>query len=293
MKVKFITCIYSDLHGSEVGGRTGRNGHYRWSLLSLLKMTDADFLCYTSDREIESLENFFYTHHNVDPKKLEFKVFDITQTKFQDVINQNKNIDFTKRGDRCVEIQYSKFHWWWNEDKTYDYYYWIDAGISHTGIIPNKYLTSQYSEQKYYESNLFNNFFLKNVIEDTGDKFLILAKENVKYFWSGTVNRKWYTEFDMSLHVLGGMFGGHVSKWDEIVTMFEDYMVKIISDSKHLHHEEEIMSLMRVNHKELFETKEFDIWWTPDSGPREYDVSYYDDKKSFYKILKEFNRIYE
>ena len=56
MSVKFITSIYSDLHGTELGGRTGRNGHYRYSLLSLLKMTDADFLCYTSDREIESLK---------------------------------------------------------------------------------------------------------------------------------------------------------------------------------------------------------------------------------------------
>ena len=55
MSVKFITSIYSDLHGTEFGGRPGRGGHYRFSLLSLLKMTDADFLCYTSDREINDL----------------------------------------------------------------------------------------------------------------------------------------------------------------------------------------------------------------------------------------------
>jgi hypothetical protein len=84
MSVKFITSIYSDLHGTEFGGRTGRLGHYRNSLLSLLKMTDADFLCYTSDREIESLKDFFYNEHSVSSEKLKFQVYDIGNTKFKD-----------------------------------------------------------------------------------------------------------------------------------------------------------------------------------------------------------------
>jgi hypothetical protein len=36
MRVKIITSIYSDLYGSELGGRPGRKDHYRFSLLSLL-----------------------------------------------------------------------------------------------------------------------------------------------------------------------------------------------------------------------------------------------------------------
>ena len=157
MSVKFITSIYSDLHGTELGGRTGRNGHYRFSLLSLLKMTDADFLCYTSDREIESLKEFFYTDNKISEEKLKFKIFDINDTKFKDLISKRKNVDQTKQGDRCVEIQYSKFHWWWNEDKSYDYYYWIDAGFSHCGLIPPKYLLGEHPQAKYYESSLFIN----------------------------------------------------------------------------------------------------------------------------------------
>jgi len=293
MSVKIITCIYSDLAGTEFGGRTSRGGHYRWSLLSLLKMTDANFLCYTSDRELESLQSFFYDNHQISRARLEFKVFDIAQTKFFDLINSYKDVEGTKRGDRCVEIQYSKFHWWWNEDKSYDYYYWFDAGLSHTGLIPNKYLDGTHPERRYYESTLFSNDFLKNVIHDTNDKFLFLAKENENYYWSGTVDRKWYTEYDRSRHVIGGLFGGHRSKWDEVVTIFENYLQNIILEDKGLPHEEHIMSLMRVNHKELFEVKEFDIWWCPDSGPRDLDITYYQDKKSFYRILEEFNRIYE
>jgi hypothetical protein len=293
MSIKIITCIYSDLSGTEFGGRASRGGHYRWSLLSLLKITDADFLCYTSDRELESLKTFFYIDNNISEDKLKFEVFDISQTKFSQLINEVKNVDDIKRGDRCVEIQYSKFHWWWNEDKSYDYYFWIDAGLSHSGLIPNKYVNSIASEKRYFESTLFNNDFIGNVIEDTKDKFLMLAKENVTYFWSGTVDRKWYKEYDPSYHVIGGMFGGHRDKWDEVVGLFEDYVQKIISEDKGIPHEEHIMTLMYFNHLDLFVRKHFDIWWCRDNAPKGVTNELFEQNKSFYKILEEFNRIYE
>jgi hypothetical protein len=291
MSVKFITSIYSDLHGTELGGRTGRNGHYRYSLLSLLKMTDADFLCYTSDREIESLKEFFYTDNKISEQKLKFQIFNINETKFKDLISKRKDVDQIKRGDRCVEIQYSKFHWWWNEDKSYDYYYWIDAGLSHCGLIPNMYLTEKAPMRCYYESNLFNNDFLKNVIERTNDKFLIIGKENDRNYWSGTVNSKWYTEYDRSIHIIGGMFGGHRNKWDTIVNLFENYIENVLTEDEGLPHEEQIMSLMYFNHKELFNVEYFDTWWHPEGKISGIDDSYFFTNKSFYKILENLNKI--
>jgi hypothetical protein len=293
MSVKFITSIYSDLHGTEFGGRVGRGGHYRYSLLSLLKMSDADFLCYTSEREIESLRTFFYIDNNISPEKLKFQVFDISNTKFKDLINQYKNFEETKKSDRCIEVQYCKFHWWWNEDKSYDHYYWIDAGLSHCGLIPNKYLVGNHPQGRYYESTLFSNDFLKNLIEDTNNKFLIIDKENDRNYWSGTVDRKWYTEYDRSIHVIGGLFGGHRDKWDEIVNLFEKYTESIITEDKGLPHEENIMTLMYFNHKDLFERKHFDIWWCRDNAPAGVTDELFTQNKSFYKILEEINRIYE
>ena len=293
MLVKFITSIYSDLHGTELGGRTGRHGHYRYSLLSLLKMTDADFLCYTSDREIDSLKLFFYDEHSISPNKLKFEVFDIQNTKFKDLIKLRKNVEQIKQGDRCIEIQYSKFSWWWNEDKSYDYYYWIDAGLSHCGLIPVKYLTGTHPQGRYYESPLFNNDFLKNLIEDTGDKFLLLGKENDRNYWSATVNPKWYKEYDRSIHIIGGMFGGHRDKWNEVVNLFENYVVNILTEDEGLPHEEQIMSMMYVNSRELFECKHFDIWWCRDNAPSGVSDEMFEKNKSFFRILEEFNRIYE
>ena len=293
MKVKFITCIYSDLNGTELGGRHSRGGHYQYSLLSLLKMTDADFLCYTSEREVERLKKFFYEHHNVNPEKLEFRVFDLRKTKYEELFQKHKDFESAKTGDRCIEIQWSKFGWWWNEDKTYDYYFWIDAGLSHCGLIPNKYLVgSDHPQGKYFESNLFNNDFLKNIIEDSDGKFLILGKDNDRNYWSGTVGERWYKNYDRKIHIIGGMFGGHRDLWDNMVTLFEDYAYKITPEER-VHHEEVLMTLMYHNHPELFVRKHFDIWWCPDNCPPGTSPKLFEENKSFFRILEEFNRIYE
>jgi hypothetical protein len=294
MSTKIITAIYSDLNGTELGGRPNRGSHYRFSLLSLLKMTDADFLCYTSDREIESLKEFFYSQNNISENQLKFQVFNLENCKFKDLINSRKNVDEIKRGDRCIEIQYSKFSWWWNEDKSYDNYYWVDAGLSHCGLIPLKYLDEQHhSMRRFYESRLFNNDFLKNVIEDTGDKFLLFGKENDRNYWSGTVDPKWYVNYDRSIHIIGGMFGGHRDKWDNIVTTFENYVQSVLGNDNGLPHEEQIMTLMYFNHQDLFYRKHFDIWWCRDNAPQGTSDELFKNNKSFFKILEEFNRIYE
>jgi hypothetical protein len=294
MKVKFITAIYTKLYGTDLGGRPSRGGHYKYSLLSLLKMDSADFLCYTSDDEIEDLEDFFYTQNNVSKDKLKFKIFDLYKSKFSDLINKYKNVEDTIKSDRCIEIQYSKFHWWWDEDKTYDYYFWIDAGLSHVGLIPEKYLTlKDNSFQRYFESNLFNNVFLENLITETNNKFLIIGKENDRNYWSGTVDPKWYTNYNRSVHIIGGLFGGHKDNWDNIVNLFEKYTYDIINEDKILYHEEVIMSLMYFNHIDLFERKHFDIWYYPGNTPQGVNDEIFIDNKCFYKILEEINKINE
>lgn len=289
MKIKFITAIYSNLHGTEFGGRPSRGGHYRYSLLSLLKMTDADFLCYTSESEIEQLKNFFYTDYNISEQQLKFQVFDISKTKFSSLIDQYKNVEETKKSDRCVEIQYCKFHWWWNEDKSYDYYYWIDAGLSHCGIIPDKHLVGNHPIQRYYECKIFDNRFLKNLIKFTGDKFFIFSKDNGRNYWSGTVDKKWYTNYNRSRHIIGGMFGGKKELWDDIVNIFENYVKKIIEEDKQIYFEENIITLMYFNQLDKFVTKNFDIWWHEDNH-KEGTKKFFEENKSFYKVLEE---IYE
>jgi len=291
MKVKITTCIYSDLYGGDLGGRSGRKDHYRFSLLSLLKMSEADFLCYTSEREIEDLKNFFYETHQVSQDKLKFQVYDIAKTEYAEMINSIKDFEATKKSDRCVEIQYSKFSWFKKEDRTYDYYFWFDAGLSHTGIIPNKYLP-MLGYRGYFESTLFNDKFLENLISSSEDKFVIVAKENFRNYWDGTVNERYYTKYDKSVHIIGGFFGGKVDLWNKIVDKFDFYLRLISKEEKRLYFEEHIMGLMYQNHKEWFKTLNFDVWWHEDNY-KEAPQDFFKVNKSFYKILEEINGINE
>lgn len=287
MRVKIMTSIYSDLYGSELGGRDGRKDHYRFSLLSLLKMSQADFICYTSDREINDLKEFFYVTHNVSKDKLKFVLFDLKTNEYSELINSVKDIEGIKKSDRCYDIQYAKFSWFKNEDKSYDYYFWFDAGLSHTGLIPNKYLSAS-GYRFYYEASLFNDTFLTNLINYADDKFVMVAKENSRNYWEGTVDSKFYTTYDNSVHVIGGFFGGKKELWDKVVKQFDEYVRLVIPKQKKLFYEEHYMSLMYQNHKDWFKSLNFDIWWHEDNF-KEGTKEFFEKNKSFYKILEELN----
>ena len=287
MRVKIITCIYSDLSSLNMGGRSHRKDHYRFSLLSLMKMSNSDFLCYTSEREIEDLKNFFYILHNVSEEKLKFEVYDLTNSDYADVLNPMKEPSVSSVSDRSYEIQYSKFSWYNKEDKSYDYYFWFDAGLSHTGLIPDKYLSGK-GYQVYFESSLFNDNFLNNLLNYCEDKFVIVAKENSRNYWEGTVDNQYYNVYDNSVHIIGGFFGGKKELWDKVVPTFDQYVKLILPVQKKFFYEEHFMSLMYQNHKEWFKTLNFDIWWHEDNF-KEGSKEFFEQNKSFYKILEELN----
>ena len=287
MRVKIITSIYSDLSSLNMGGRSHRKDHYRFSLLSLLKMSQADFLCYTSEREIEDLKNFFYKTYNISEERLKFEVYDLLKSDYSDVLNPLKELSDKFVSDRSYEIQYSKFSWYNKEDKSYDYYFWFDAGLSHTGLIPDKYLSGK-GYQVYFESSLFNDNFLNNLLNYCEDKFVIVAKENSRNYWEGTVDNQYYNLYDNSVHIIGGFFGGKKELWDKVVPTFDQYVKLILPIQKKFFYEEHFMSLMYQNHKEWFKTLNFDIWWHEDNF-KEGTKEFFEQNKSFYKILEELN----
>jgi hypothetical protein len=294
MKTKFITAIYSDLYGTEFGGRQSRRGHYRYSLLSLLKMSDADFICYTSDREINDLKQFFYVEEQVDPQKIKIEVFDLSNTEKTEIIRKYKDFESVKTSDRCVDIQYAKFEWLkMNIDENYEYVYWIDAGLSHCGLIPDKYLVSEGFRdifRKYFESTIFNNKLLNNLLNFTDDKIFLIGKENDRNYWSGTVNPVHFVNYNRSYHIIGGLFGGKKEKVKDFIDLFDENLIMVTEHDKRLYHEEDIITLIWRNNENLFNVKYFDTWWHENERVPGLDIlDHVSKNKSFYKILEEFN----
>jgi len=291
-KIKFITCIYDNLYGTELGGRISRGGHYRWSLISLLKMTDADFVCYTSESEIEDLRNFFYEQNKVDENKLNIISYNIKESYFKELFEKYRVLDEVTKSDRCIPIQYMKFMWYLMEDKSYEYYYWIDAGLSYSGLIPDKYLekTSGYPGQFYF-SPLYNNKFLENLKNFSGDKFTVIGKENQRNYWSGTVNPKHFKNYDSSIHVIGGLFGGKKDMWEQLVKLFEDSVYLVTQEDERLYHEEDYLTLLFRNHEDIFNMLHFDTWWHEDANILGLNnIEHIKINKPFYKIIEELNQ---
>ncbi len=291
MKTKFVTCIYSNLFGTKFGGRQSRNLHYKYSLLSLMKMENAKYICYTSEAEIQDLSNFFYDENGVNLENLEIKIFDLSKTNQQALFEEYKNYQEAYSSDRCLEIQYAKFELLKeNLDDEFDYFFWIDAGLSHCGLIPNKHLTQNLGHRSYYESHIFNNNFLQNLISFTNDKIFIIGKENQRNFWSQTVDMKHYDNYSADYHIIGGIFGGNRISCEKLTNLFELYTDQITRSDGRVYPEENIMTVIWRNNESIFSIKLFDTWWHENSGIPDLDIEeHLRINKSFYKILEELN----
>jgi hypothetical protein len=290
MKIKFLTAIYNNLFGTELGGRQNRKEHYKWSLISLLRMTNSDFTCYCSNEEYNELYNFFYNENLINHERFELIKFDLTNIDNFKYIEKYKNLEEIKKSDRCLEIQYNKFFWFYNEDMSYDYYFWIDAGLSHCGLLPDKYLNNSGNMRQYYDSYFFDNEFLEKLVEKTDDKITLFAKDNVRNFWSNTLPKKYYENYNSSLHIIGGLFGGSSKNMKWLVEEFKKYLELVTEESKTLYMEEHFLSLIYFNNQEKFKTYNFDVWWHETNGPPGLDSNFFTINKSFYKSLEDLKQ---
>lgn len=291
MKTKFITCIYNGLDKTYMGGREGRfSTRYRLSLLCLVNsMTDADFVCYTSAQDIGPLTDFFHTQELISPSRLKFVEYPLETSLYADKMRNLRARFNLAPTDRCHELQYMKLNWIHNEDGSYDKYYWIDAGLSHCGLIPPEYRVTggwecpsgpesykigSYESRWYFDSILFQNPFLKNLIAATGDRFLVCGKENIIDRWSRPLPTKYYSALvndmpDNGTHVVGGLFGGSFESWKRICASFNEMATQLLDDPtfdedfgeyRPLYDEEGILSWIYAHHKDWFSVLPFDRW---------------------------------
>lgn len=284
MKTLFITSLYANLNKTDLGGRASRELHYRWSLLNILNLQPSKVICFTSAEELEGLESWFYETQSVDKELLEFRVYDLYSCDHYDLIQQNKDVNKVKAGDRCHEIQYMKFFWSrLIEDRhDYDRLYWIDAGLSHGGIFPEEYMMGDKWE-RHFLINLFKPEVLNGWNDITDNKVVLISKNNTdRYFWSQTIPENYYHSYNRDRHIVGGMFGGTPSNYDSLTDSFEFYLLKLLKEQDELYHEELIMTCMYNNAKSKFTPLEFDDWYYRPEWKDEYEA----DPKLFYHIFK-------
>jgi hypothetical protein len=271
MNSLIYTCIYNNLWGTEFGGRPSRKEHYKYSLLNILNLNANKYICFTSQNDIEELHNFFYNINNVSSEKLEFVVFDLENTKYFEEIKKIKDIEKIKKTDRCYEVQYNKFFWidFLEKIETYDRIFWFDAGLSHGGIINEKYSEGN-GYDKNFKFNVFNPDYLERICQVSDDKVLILSKNNTGvFYWSSSLPQKYYKEYNRDEHIVGGFFGGSPQKMIEYKEKFEELLKKLLLNEKDLYYEELIMTCLYFNYKDFFTVWKFDDWYNR-NDPEKY-----------------------
>jgi hypothetical protein len=283
MKTLVYTSIFSNLWGTEFGGRAGRSLHYRHSLLTILNINADKFICFTSREEVDDLEKWFYIQNNISRDKLEFIVFNLFDSKYFDEIKNLKDDHKMMSSDRCYEVQYNKFFWMdlIPNLESYDRIFWIDAGLSHGGIFPEKY-TYGLGHDQHFNFSLFNNELLDKLIKITSEKILILSKNNTgRFYWSQTIPSVYYNSYSNKEHIVGGLFGGTVENMKKLRNRFDSLLKELLEKENELYFEELLLSCLSINFNEDFISLKFDDWYD-----RENPDYYGSNVKYFYNMFE-------
>lgn len=289
-----VTAIYDDLFGTDLGGRPSRGEHYRHSFKSISKINSCKYIIYTNS--YDSVKYFIDT--NIDNIDYNLISYDLRNIEYSNKINRIKNIDETKNSYRCIELQYSKLSWLEETTKLCnenDYIYWFDAGLSYSGLIPDKYLDVHKDgyHSKYFYSILFNNIFFENLVSYTGDKIFCIGKNNIDFFWDDGLPDRWYVyPKNRQYHIIGGLFGGKNKNILLLCKLFKELANNLLDNEPLLYSEENILTTIFYNQQFLFNIKTFDIWWHENNISsimgEVQGIETINRTKSFYQIIEDF-----
>lgn len=284
-----VTCFYTNLYGTKYGGRSGREWHYLNSLLSLLKITNADFFIYCDPSQKDMLRE-----HIALLNKSNVKIIGYSLENFymRDLFARYKGDAVGSQ--RCQEIQYLKTYWM-NKIKGYDYVFWIDVGISYSGLIPDKHLIFQNEEfPEYFNSDLFCDDLVIGMKRAAQDKFLMFAINNhhpvlYRFLIDGHYDKN---IDDISHHTIGGILGGKKEIVYRFQNMFANLAEDVIIDTKEVYDEECIYNLLWYKNADMFNVQTFDMWWHEDNLHSIYNdeierVEEVKHLKSFYHTLED------
>lgn len=301
MKSRMVTCIYNGLNRTELGGRLNRDRAYGFSLGAIARC-GSDITCYTSSDELRGLQDYFIKTEYVN--NIDFIPWELRSMHFhKDVMNiktskPNKYIEPRPWQDRCVHVMWGKFLFIKDTIKQYpdlDYVFWIDAGISHPGIIHSRFnphyehnigfvedLKRDTNHLTFKNALIFTEDFMDKLIAYTGDDKLLTIRSrgpqhqlirNIKYKEGGSI--------------IGGIFGGNtklVDQYcDEMIALFEQYTAL-----GELYTEEHLMTILASTSEIPFKTFTFDTWYHPDWEERykSHQISFCD---FFDKITVNYN----
>ena len=261
-RVLFVTAAYGLLWDTMFGGRSGRREHYGESLISLSKL-GADFVVYTSNQDEQDYYSDYIRDRADSSSNFRFVQYDLAQYRHHSAILNIQGGFNNLLKDRCFQLQYCKFQWLQQSlDDRYTDTYWIDAGLSHTGLFPSKYKCGDNGYRDQYQFSIFDRQLLNGLVATTDHRITILLNTNRE---SPLVDSRYLTrQPSTTFHVVGGLFGGKTNNIQQLCHSFDQLADQTIAN-QHLYTEEQIMTALVINQPDNFNPRSFDTWYHEDS----------------------------
>jgi len=303
-KATLVTALYDHSYNEIIGGRGWCFDFYSPPFLNILKL-ELPIIIYTHDKMIGPLRNFMKKHRNAGDYRI--ITYDLENFQYSSQILQikkssgnfvnNKLLSHIPHtyNDRNHHLCLSKLYWL-NETVNINPYsssnlFWIDAGLFHHGIFPEKFGgREKFSKQEnrpelYYPENK-SSIFTPNMgkfLSNYKEKFLTIIKEAmpINPIIKELIAPPGYKHID---YIVGGLFGGDP---DSIISVYKDFDegLQVCLDNNFLTLEEELLSCVALKHPHLYNKFYFSQWW----HDIKEDVAYYDvdeNEECFYKLFK-------
>jgi hypothetical protein len=268
MKTKLVTAIYSKLgdgfpfYGYNLKARTER---FYYSLVSISR-TGEDIVCYCSENEIEDIKEVLnrFSVNNVVLKQFELHNFPYHERMKEIRINNpEKFFEFPH------EVMWAKYYFLKLElSQEHDYHYWIDAGLSHSGLFPIKYNSGGWdgmssNPETYNYPGIFNPELFPKINRFVEDKLLDISSKLIGFNTQFILNYLELSPFCFNDLTIGGIVGGYKTNLEWFIeTYFQ--LGETCLKNNYILDNEQILGGITNFYPEKFNKFSFDTWYHED-----------------------------
>ena len=295
METRLVTAFFSnygkskETHPFYLHTTVARFHRYQYSLLQLTEL-NLPITVYCSSNVEELLKSLIIDNNitNIDLIVKDLKDFKCS-SKTVPIKNKHKG-----KFDFYVELGWSKIEMLRDMLKYNEkYIYWIDCGLSHRGLWPDKYakypdrLTGMSHDIENYQFNkVFNPNFFKNINKWVGKK-LINIKNHQHFHPSEKIKEVLGNIKCCDGQTIGGILGGYRPLLEEFLNEF-DKRANICIEKEYLLNHEGILTHMAETEPNKYKSWKFTTWYHENTGGMPWVTpEWLSTQTSFYKFLKE------
>ena len=286
MKTKLVTSYYALRDGAPYWGQHGRDRWYKYSLACICGM-GVDIVCYTDPGDL-GYDQLVELKENYKLDNLTIKVYDMSTNPYQDRMYKIRMANEKEYNDpqnlkyyvRSPQIYWMKYHFLEMENEPGINLYWIDAGLSHTGLFPpsaSKFYGVEGSADHYkdapegfygheYEYYWFDKAFTPATIEKINTfadgKIVNLYREGVTdnnfYEFDEKIKEKMNYE---NMFMVAGFFGGNSNLMTQYLIDSKELVERLLLVEEYPGTEQEIMTYLNAKDRSKFSNFKFTTFY--------------------------------